>query len=78
VRDDGLGVDQKVILEGKAGHFGLRGMQERAVRIGARLSFHINRPGTEVELIVPGHLTYRDRETAPSWWAKILKSLRPR
>jgi signal transduction histidine kinase/ligand-binding sensor domain-containing protein len=79
VSDDGLGVDQKIVLEGKDGHFGLRGMQERAARIGARLTFHLKRPGTEVELIVPGNLTYREKGTAPpSRWTRLLKFFRSR
>jgi signal transduction histidine kinase len=33
LRDDGIGIGQSVLSEGKDGHFGLRGMQERAERI---------------------------------------------
>ena len=39
VRDDGKGIDPKLLTdEGPAGHFGLRGMRERAQQIGAKLS----------------------------------------
>ena len=35
VRDDGKGIDPKLLTdEGPAGHFGLRGMRERAQQIG--------------------------------------------
>src|SRR6185369_8217735 len=37
IRDDGVGIDPAILEKGKDGHFGLRGMRERAERIGARL-----------------------------------------
>ena len=60
VRDNGIGFDQERVARGKDGHFGVRGMRERAERIGAKLHFDSTRSGTHVELIVPGKLTYRD------------------
>lgn len=58
--DDGRGIDP-VILEdgGRAGHWGLQGMRERAQRIGGQLELW-SRPGsgTEVELKVPGATAY--------------------
>jgi signal transduction histidine kinase len=65
VRDNGTGIDSAVIDKGKAGHFGVKGMQERAERIGAKLRFHSSPAGTEVELVVPGRLTFRE-EKAPT------------
>ena len=39
VRDDGKGIDPKVLAPGgQSGHFGIPGMRERAQRIGARNS----------------------------------------
>ncbi len=35
-------------------------MRERAERIGAKLHFDSTRSGTQVELIVPAQLTFRD------------------
>ncbi len=45
---------------GREGHWGLSGMRERAERIGARLKVW-SRPaaGTEVELVVPGHVAFQ-------------------
>ena len=60
VRDDGRGIDPKILeAGGRPGHWGLRGMYERAEKIGGQLKFW-SRPdtGTEVELTVPGTTAY--------------------
>jgi len=61
IRDDGKGIDPKVIKEGgRSGHWGLPGMRERAKQIQARLEFWTeNRAGTEVQLTVPGTVAYK-------------------
>ena len=55
IRDDGKGMDPKVLKEGgQAGHWGLPGVRERAKEIGARLDFWSEAgAGTEVQLTVP-------------------------
>src|SRR5262249_39349227 len=59
VRDDGAGIDQTVLETGREGHFGLRGMRERAARIGGRLVIETApRSGTVVTLIVPGRVAF--------------------
>jgi signal transduction histidine kinase len=60
IRDDGKGIDAKVLEEGGlAGHWGLPGIRERAKRIGARLDFWSEAgAGTEVELTVPASVAY--------------------
>jgi signal transduction histidine kinase/ligand-binding sensor domain-containing protein len=59
IRDDGKGIDQKVLEKGIPGHWGLPGMRERAKRIGARLVFWSEAgAGTEVELAVPSRIAY--------------------
>jgi signal transduction histidine kinase len=65
IRDNGIGIDRDVLARGKEGHFGIRGMHERAERIGAKLRLKSTVAGTEVELIVPGHLAFL-RGNAPS------------
>ena len=54
IRDDGKGMDPKVLKEGgKPGHWGLPGVRERAKQIGARLHFWSEAgAGTEVQLTV--------------------------
>ena len=60
VRDDGKGLDPGVIAgQGRAGHFGLPGMRERATLIGGKLTIWSEvDAGTEVELRVPANLAY--------------------
>jgi signal transduction histidine kinase len=46
---------------GKEGHYRVKGMRERALRIGARLSIVSDAArGTEVCLIVPGRIAFRE------------------
>jgi len=61
VRDDGRGIDPEILEQGgRAGHWGLLGMRERANRIGAQLGLWSRAgTGTEVELIVPGATAFR-------------------
>ncbi len=60
VRDDGKGIDPEVLKDhGRAGHWGLPGMYERAEGIGARLDIWSEAgAGTEVRLTVPGAIAY--------------------
>jgi signal transduction histidine kinase len=61
IRDDGKGIDPKVIEESRRpGHWGLPGVRERAHRIGAQLVFWSEtNAGTEVELTVPAGIAYK-------------------
>jgi signal transduction histidine kinase len=61
IKDNGIGIDPTVADEGKEGHFGLKGMRERAARIRGKLTIvsTVN-AGTVVKLRVPGNLVYRD------------------
>jgi signal transduction histidine kinase/ligand-binding sensor domain-containing protein len=59
IRDDGVGIDPAVLDKGTEGHFGLRGMRERAARISGRLAIDTaQRSGTTVTLIVPGRVAF--------------------
>ena len=59
IRDDGKGIDPRVLKEGVAGHWGLRGVRERAERLGAKLDFWSEAgAGTEVQLTVPAAVVY--------------------
>jgi signal transduction histidine kinase len=60
VRDDGKGMDGKFVREGgRVGHYGLRGMQERAKLLGGELTVRSQLDsGTEVELTLPAANTY--------------------
>jgi len=62
VRDDGCGIDPRVVRSGRDGHWGLAGMRKRAIRIGAKLHVSSNAVyGTEVELSVPGKVAFNDQ-----------------
>jgi len=73
VRDDGRGFDPQIFHDGAPlDHFGLRGIQERAERIGAQVSLWSGPDtGTEVELVVPGATAYRLRQDKPRrFWSR--------
>lgn len=60
VRDNGCGIDPKLLRSGRDGHWGLTGMRERAERIGAQLHVWSNiEGGTEIDLSVPGHVAFQ-------------------
>jgi signal transduction histidine kinase len=75
VRDDGKGVDAKHLNEdGRAGHFGLRGMRERATLLGGKLAVWSElESGTEVELKIPASRAYETSTgSRRSWLAEKL------
>jgi PAS domain S-box-containing protein len=60
VRDNGCGVDPRVLDAGREGHWGLAGMQERATRIGGLLKISSNATaGTEVQLSIPSGIAFQ-------------------
>ena len=59
VSDNGIGMDPAIADKGKDDHFGLRGMRERAARIGGKLTVVTSAFGSEIKLIVPGGLIFR-------------------
>jgi signal transduction histidine kinase len=69
IRDDGKGIDPNVLQEGgRAGHWGLPGIRERANRIGARLNLWSEAgAGTEVELTVPASVAYGTSRGGPGF-----------
>jgi len=60
VRDDGKGIDPSLLSDGeREGHFGLRGMRERAKLIGGKLTVWSElEAGTEVELSIAAARVY--------------------
>ena len=71
VRDDGKGIDPEVLrAEGREGHFGLRGMRERAKLAGGKLTVWSGLDaGTEVELSIPASHAYSGSSPAGTWLA---------
>jgi len=71
--DDGKGIDAKVLADwGRVGHYGLRGMRERADLIGGKLNVRSDPDsGTEIELSIPAVHAYAE-SSAPwrSWFTE--------
>jgi signal transduction histidine kinase len=61
VSDDGRGIDPAYLgVHGREDHWGLRGMHERAQRIGATLRVDSSATdGTQITLYLPGRMAYR-------------------
>ena len=74
VRDDGKGIDAKHLDgDGYAGHYGLRGMRERAKLMGGKLAVWSELDsGTEIELSIPASRAY---ETSPARWRSRLAEM---
>jgi signal transduction histidine kinase/ligand-binding sensor domain-containing protein len=70
VKDNGIGMEPAVLAYGKAGHFGLLGMRERAGRIASKFTL-VSSPnsGTEIMLVVPGGIIFR--KTSASRFERI-------
>ncbi|CAN5423054.1 sensor histidine kinase [soil metagenome] len=79
VKDDGVGIESGVLeAGGRPYHWGMHGMRERALRLGARLSIQSSATaGTSIELVVPADIAYLE---APSWlgpaWARLVRRWR--
>ena len=60
VTDNGVGMDRTLVEHGRDGHFGLRGMRERAARIGGKFTV-ASAPGTGtvITLVVTGSTAFR-------------------
>ena len=59
VSDNGAGIESEVVEKGREGHFGLRGMRERAERIGAKFTLDSSvHSGTAITLVVPGRIAF--------------------
>jgi signal transduction histidine kinase len=73
IRDDGKGMDSRVLDgEGKAGHWGLRGIRERTKLVGGNLEVW-SKPdsGTEIELSIPASTAYaRSTSRRRSWFSR--------
>ena len=70
LRDDGKGIDPKLLSDdGHEGHYGLRGMRERAKLLGGKLTVWSERgSGSEVELIIPAAHAYTPSPGLPRSW----------
>jgi signal transduction histidine kinase len=78
LRDDGQGIDPGVLAgQGAEGHYGLRGMPERAALMGGKLAVWSEvGVGTEVELRLPAGAVYA-ASRRPSWMSRLFASRTP-
>ena len=70
IRDNGKGIDSDQRLQAeRSGHWGLRGMRERAQHLGGELEVW-SEPGagTEIELRIPGSIAYETTTSQSSFW----------
>lgn len=75
IKDNGVGIDPAFSDEGRPGHFGLQGMRERAARIHCKLTIvSSTNAGTEITLVVPGNVVYRN--VHPTAIARLKGTLR--
>jgi ligand-binding sensor domain-containing protein/signal transduction histidine kinase len=65
IRDNGIGIGEDVVVEGRPGHFGLQGMHERAARIKAKLEL-MRGPtaGTAMEVTLPAVVAFESAAPA--------------
>ena len=69
IRDDGKGIDPKLLSNGgRPGHYGLRGMRERAELLGGKLTVSSGPDsGTQFELRIPSSRAYGSSARRRSW-----------
>ena len=73
VEDEGHGISPTIMESGIPGHFGMKGMRERAARIASKLTIEsMARGGTHVQLSVPARMAYSGLDTAPSVWTRFM------
>ena len=69
IRDDGKGIDPQHLNVGRARHWGLMNMRERAKQIGSELNLWSEvGAGTEVELRIPGAVAYGPSRRRRFFW----------
>jgi signal transduction histidine kinase len=81
IRDDGCGIDAALLKAGgRPGHWGIRGMRERATRVGAAFDIWTGADiGTEVSFKIPGAVAYRGPALrSRRWWRRWSVDRSPR
>jgi signal transduction histidine kinase len=69
IRDNGCGIDDIILEQGRPDHWGLAGMRERAKKLHGQLEVWSRKgAGTEVELRVPSRIAFR-RHRRWRWWS---------
>ena len=59
IRDDGEGIPPEILEQGRPGHYGVRGMRERATQIGGKLDIWSRAgAGTEIAFSIAASIAY--------------------
>jgi signal transduction histidine kinase len=65
VRDNGKGIAPEIVKEGRAGHYGLASLHERAKGVGGKMAvWNEIGSGTEIELTIPASIAYAKTSVA--------------
>jgi signal transduction histidine kinase len=75
LRDNGKGFDKRILEKSETnGHWGFRGMAERAHRVRADFSYR-SAPGegTQVSVVVPANRAYADRQSVHRLFRRIIE-----
>jgi signal transduction histidine kinase len=74
IRDNGLGIDERILIEGKkAGHWGLPGMRERVAQLNGNIRFEsLGGMGTTVEIKIPAHKAYPRKRFRLRRWLSLI------
>jgi signal transduction histidine kinase/ligand-binding sensor domain-containing protein len=79
VHDEGQGMNPAIIESGIPGHFGLKGMRERAARIASTLTIEsMARGGTHVQLNVPARMAYSGFDTTSGFRGRLMTMWTPK
>lgn len=77
IRDNGSGIESKIVRTGRKGHWGLPGIRERSQKISANLKISSRANiGTEVELSIPNRIAFGDSGSKRTF--RWLNKLSPR
>jgi signal transduction histidine kinase len=72
IRDDGIGMEPEALARGRPGHWGLKGMPERARKVGAVVNvWSAPAAGTEIELTAPAATAYFRSNAGWRWLARL-------
>jgi signal transduction histidine kinase len=73
VDDEGQGISPTIMESAIPGHFGLKGMRERAARIASTLTIESSeRGGTHVQLSVPASMAYSGFDPSTGLWTRFM------
>ena len=76
IRDNGRGFEGDIAEAGRPGHWGIPGMRERAERLSSRLQLRSRiGVGTEVDLVVPGHVAFQRTQTSRTGWRRRVETV---